>query len=41
MYVNDFTRDYGPSGREAIRLFLTRAHQAGYIEKAPAIEFAE
>jgi len=41
MYVNDFTRDYGPSGREAIRLFLTRAHQAGYIEKAPVIEFAE
>jgi 1,4-dihydroxy-6-naphthoate synthase len=39
MYVNDFTRDYGDSGREAIRLFLTRANQAGYIEKTPAIEF--
>jgi 5,8-dihydroxy-2-naphthoate synthase len=41
MYVNDYTRDYGESGREAIREFLTRANAAGYIDKAPAIEFVE
>src|SRR4051812_26910598 len=41
MYVNDYTRDYGQSGREAIRKFLTRANTAGYIDKAPAIEFVE
>ncbi|HZE56350.1 MAG TPA: MqnA/MqnD/SBP family protein [Chthoniobacterales bacterium] len=39
MYVNDFTRDYGDSGREAIRKFLNRAADAGYIAKTPAIEF--
>jgi 1,4-dihydroxy-6-naphthoate synthase len=39
MYVNDFTRDYGESGREAIRLFLNRAADRGYIDKTPTIEF--
>ena len=39
MYVNDFTRDYGETGREAIRRFLNRAAEAGYIDKTPAIEF--
>ena len=33
MYVNDYTRDYGEKGREAIRRFLGDAHQAGYIDK--------
>ncbi|HVF70115.1 MAG TPA: MqnA/MqnD/SBP family protein [Chthoniobacterales bacterium] len=41
MYVNDYTRDYGDKGREAIRLFLKGAHSAGYIQKLPAIEFIE
>jgi len=41
MYVNDFTRDYGEIGRDAIRKFLTRASDAGYIEKTPAIEFVD
>ncbi len=41
MYVNDYTRDYGETGREAIRQFLKRAGDAGYIGKIPAIEFAE
>jgi 1,4-dihydroxy-6-naphthoate synthase len=41
MYVNDYTRDYGADGREAIRRFLTRAKAAGYIDKTPAIEFVE
>jgi 1,4-dihydroxy-6-naphthoate synthase len=41
MYVNDFTRDYGEIGREAIRRFLNRAAHAGYIAKTPAVEFLE
>jgi 1,4-dihydroxy-6-naphthoate synthase len=41
MYVNDYTRDYGESGREAIRKFLTRANAAGYISKAPTVEFVD
>jgi len=41
MYVNDYTRDYSDSGREAIRKFLTRAKAAGYISKAPTIEFVD
>jgi 1,4-dihydroxy-6-naphthoate synthase len=41
MYVNDFTRDYGDIGREAIRRFLNRAAEAGYIAKTPAVEFLE
>lgn len=31
MYVNDYTLDYGPKGREAIALFLDRARQAGLV----------
>ncbi len=41
MYVNDFTRDYGETGRKAIREFLKRAHDGGYIDSTPAIEFVE
>ncbi len=41
MYVNDFTRDYGESGRAAIRRFLGDAHDAGYIDKLAKIEFVE
>jgi 1,4-dihydroxy-6-naphthoate synthase len=41
MYVNDYTRDYGQTGRQAIREFLGRASDRGYIDKAPAIEFVE
>jgi len=41
MYVNDFTRDYGDAGRKAIREFLGRAANAGYIDKVPTIEFVE
>src|SRR2546430_9420999 len=33
MYVNDFTRDYGKTGRAAIRKFLGDARRAGYIER--------
>jgi 1,4-dihydroxy-6-naphthoate synthase len=41
MYVNDFTRDYGETGRNAIREFLKRARDGGYIDKTPAVEFVE
>jgi 1,4-dihydroxy-6-naphthoate synthase len=41
MYVNDYTRDYGEKGREAIRRFLGDAHQAGYIDKVTEVTFAE
>ena len=39
MYVNDLTLDYGERGRESIRLFLKRAHEAGYLEQAITVEF--
>jgi 5,8-dihydroxy-2-naphthoate synthase len=41
MYVNDFTRDYGETGRQAIREFLKRASDRGYIDRTPAVEFIE
>jgi 1,4-dihydroxy-6-naphthoate synthase len=39
MYVNDWTLDYGPRGRESIRRFLTRAHERGLTPRAPELEF--
>jgi 1,4-dihydroxy-6-naphthoate synthase len=39
MYVNDFTRDYGEIGRAAIREFLGRAAEAGYIDNKVDLEF--
>ena len=41
MYVNDFTRDYGSTGRAAIREFLGRARAAGYIKNEIELEFVE
>ena len=41
MYVNDFTIDYGPTGREAIREFLGRAGKQGLIPKEVKLEFVE
>ena len=39
MYVNDYTRDYGERGREAIRRFLGDARAGGYLTRDVAIEF--
>jgi 1,4-dihydroxy-6-naphthoate synthase len=39
MYVNDWTLDYGPRGREAIRKLLEEAHRAGIIPAPVAVEF--
>ena len=41
MYVNDYTLDYGDSGREAIRLFLGEATKKGLIPAVGEIEFVE
>ena len=40
MYVNDYTIDYGERGREAVRLLLERAHEAGIIPRPVQLEFA-
>ena len=39
MYVNDYTLDYGESGRRAIQLFLQRAAEAGLIPAPVELEF--
>jgi len=41
MYVNEFTRDYGETGRAAIRKFLTAARDKGYIDVPVEVEFVE
>jgi 1,4-dihydroxy-6-naphthoate synthase len=41
MYVNDWTLDYGPRGREAVRRLLDEAHKAGIISKPVAVDFVE
>jgi 1,4-dihydroxy-6-naphthoate synthase len=39
MYVNDYTVDYGEDGREGIRQFLKRGHEAGLLKEEPVVEF--
>jgi 1,4-dihydroxy-6-naphthoate synthase len=39
MYVNDWTLDYGPRGREAVRLFLGRAEEAGLVPGPVDVQF--
>jgi 1,4-dihydroxy-6-naphthoate synthase len=41
MYVNDFTLDYGDLGRRAIREFLSRGHQLGFLPEPVELEFVE
>jgi 1,4-dihydroxy-6-naphthoate synthase len=41
MYVNQRTLDYGPDGREAVRLFLQRGAEAGLLPGPVAVEFAD
>jgi len=41
MYVNEFTRDYGEVGRDAIRKFLAEAHNKGYTDAPIEVEFVE
>ncbi len=39
MYVNDWTLDFGPRGREAVSLLLRRAYEARIIPKPVEVEF--
>lgn len=39
MYVNDWTLDFGPRGREAVRHLLAEGHSAGIIPQAVEPEF--
>ncbi len=39
MYVNDWTRDFGERGREAVALFLARGHEAGLLPELVVPEF--
>src|SRR6266581_6627788 len=39
MYVNARTLDYGPEGREAVRLLLEMGHRSGIITPKPWVEF--
>jgi 1,4-dihydroxy-6-naphthoate synthase len=39
MYVNDWTLDYGPRGREAVRRLLDEGHKAGIIPRPAAVDF--
>jgi 1,4-dihydroxy-6-naphthoate synthase len=39
MYVNDWTLDYGPRGRAAVRRLLDEGHRAGVIPAPVEPEF--
>jgi len=41
MYVNDWTLDYGPAGREAVQRLLDEGHAAGIIPKVGEIDFVD
>lgn len=39
MYVNEWTVDYGETGRRAVRALLDRGHEAGIIQHRVEVEF--
>jgi 1,4-dihydroxy-6-naphthoate synthase len=39
LYVNEFTRDYGEIGRDAIRRFLAEARNKGFVDIPVELEF--
>jgi 1,4-dihydroxy-6-naphthoate synthase len=41
MYVNDWTLDFGPRGREAVTQFLAEGHKAGVLPELVVPEFIE
>ncbi len=41
MYVNDWTLDFGPRGREAVARFLAMGHEAGVLTKLVKPEFVD
>jgi 1,4-dihydroxy-6-naphthoate synthase len=41
MYVNQWTVDYGPRGRQAVQTLLDRGHEAGIIPERVRVDFVE
>jgi 1,4-dihydroxy-6-naphthoate synthase len=41
MYVNDWTMDFGPRGREAVRQFLAEGYKAGVLPALVEPEFVK
>jgi 1,4-dihydroxy-6-naphthoate synthase len=41
MYVNEWTRDFGPRGRQAVAEFLAQGHAAGVLPELVVPEFVE
>ena len=41
MYVNEWTRDYGPRGREAVRRLLEEGHRVGIVPAPLQVEFVD
>ena len=41
MYVNHWTVDYGPRGKQAVQALLDRGHQAGLIPTRVVAEFID
>jgi 1,4-dihydroxy-6-naphthoate synthase len=41
MYVNDYTLDYGETGRKGVELFLSEAAEKGIIPKKPELVFVK
>jgi 1,4-dihydroxy-6-naphthoate synthase len=41
MYVNDWTLDFGPRGREAVRMLLRRGYEAGVLPNPVEPEFVD
>ncbi|HEV3162648.1 MAG TPA: MqnA/MqnD/SBP family protein [Isosphaeraceae bacterium] len=41
MYVNDWTLDYGPRGRQAVQRLLDEGHRAGIIPAPVTVEFVD
>ena len=39
MYVNEWTVDYGPRGRQAVQLLLDRAWEAGLVPARILVQF--
>ena len=39
MYVNQWTVDYGPRGRQAVQALLDRGHEAGLVPEKVAVQF--
>ena len=41
MYVNDYTLDYGPKGRDGVQELLKRGYQSGIITSSVDVDFVE